>query len=117
MIKIHEEGPDLAKWPLATARIRFVVGQKPVSPHIEPLGIVWVSVKDEAAKFVQENRCTISDAEAKKILKDHPPGTLIDLHTGNIVQGSPQSRLKLIDAIEKAVEKNGEQESSKNNPV
>ena len=116
MIKIHEEGPDLSKWPFATARIRFVVGEKPVSPHIEPLGTVWVSVKDEAAKFMQENRCTISDARAKKILKNHPPGTLIDLHTGNIVQSSPQGRQKLLNAIEKAVEENGE-ESSKDHSV
>lgn len=116
MIKIHEEGPDLSKWPGATATIRFVVGQKPVSPHIEPLGEVWVKVKDADAKF-SGNRCMISDAQAKKILKNHPPGTLIDLHTGNIIQNSPQARQKLINAIEKAVEKNGEQESSKDHTV
>jgi hypothetical protein len=116
MIKILEEGPDLSKWPFSTAKFRMVVGQQPVSHCIEPLGTKWVSVKDEAAKFMQDNRGTISDAEAKKILKNHPPGTLIDLHSGRIVEIGPQDHLNFIDAIEKAVEKNGK-ESGKDYPV
>lgn len=117
MIKIREEGPDLAKWPGGTTTIRITA--RAATEHMDENGIktVWVKPTLNAyAEFPRGPRCPLDDEEAKSRLKDHPPGTLIDLQTGQVLQSSPTQRQKLIDAVTKALEKDGK-ESGKNNPV
>lgn len=117
MIKILEEGPDFTKWPNSSVTIR--IKAREATEHMDENGIktVWVKPTLNAyANFPRGPRIPLDDEEAKSRLKDHPPGTLIDLQTGQVLQSSPQARQKLIDAVTKAFEKDGK-ESSKNNPV
>ncbi len=116
MIKIREEGPDLSKWPGGVATIRITARE--ATEHMDENGnkITWVKVEPKKIVLRGPQCPIIDDAEAMARLKNHPPGTLIDLQTGQVMQSSPQARQKLIDAVTKAFEKDGK-ESSKNNPV
>lgn len=117
MIKILEEGPDFTKWPNSSVTIR--IKARAATKHMDENGIktVWVKPTLNAYTTIpREPPCQLADEDAERQLKKHPPGTLIDLQTGQVLQSSPQARQKLIDAVSKALEKDGK-ESSKNNPV
>lgn len=117
MIKILEEGPDFSKCPGSSVTIRIKAREATENMDENGIKTVWVKPTLNAyASFPRGPRCPLDDEEAERQLKKHPPGTLIDLQTGRVLQSSPTQRQKLIDAVTKAFEKDGK-ESSKNNPV